>query len=229
MYIKTTLVWGKVTVYLTPVLKVFSVPSTILQSLLQLEHTISFWTSLLPRLLFLPAADLNQLMSTLDVAVAAPEDHFTPQKNKSTSSSRALESISFFATPLVQAGDVLTVSPSDPDTFFPLLCSRVDILQLSSEKLRTGLVDCQTTIADIFQSLGIEAKLLRDNLSSDPGLTYIPLRSTWERIAWVKASLADALHSVLPAFKKSPHLFFIRTFTILSPLHWLLRFPKFMY
>ena len=56
-------------------------------------------------------------MSTLDVAVAVPKDNFTPQKNKSTSSSRALESISFLDTLLVQADDVLAASPSDPDTF----------------------------------------------------------------------------------------------------------------
>lgn len=82
LFIKKNLVWGKVTVYLTPVLKVFSVSSAILQSLLQIEHTITFWTSLLSCLPFLPAADLNQLMSTLDVAVAAPKDHFTPQKKQ---------------------------------------------------------------------------------------------------------------------------------------------------
>ena len=87
-------------------------------------------------------------MSTLDVAVTVPKDHFTPQKNKSTSFSRALESISFLATPLVQADDVLAVSPSDSETLFPLFCSRIDMLQLSSEKLWTGLVDCQTTIVD---------------------------------------------------------------------------------
>ena len=50
VYIKTPLIRGKVTVYLTPVLKVSSVSSTILQSLLQLERTVSFWTSLLPHL-----------------------------------------------------------------------------------------------------------------------------------------------------------------------------------
>ena len=66
---------------------------------------------------------------------------------------------------------MLAVSFSDPDTFFPLLCFRVDTLQFSSEKLMTELVDYQTTIADTFQSLGIEIELLRDNLSSDPGLT----------------------------------------------------------
>ena len=69
IYIKTPLVRGKVTVYLIPVLKVSSVSSTILQPLLQLERTVSFWTSLLPRIHSLPVADLNQLMSTLDVVV----------------------------------------------------------------------------------------------------------------------------------------------------------------
>ena len=51
------------------------------------------------------------------------------------------------------------------------------MLHLSSEKLRTGLVGCQTTIADTFQSLGIEVGLLRNDLGSDPGLTDVPLRS----------------------------------------------------
>ena len=89
-------------------------------------------------------------MSTLDVAVAVPPNHFTPQKRKSTAASRALDSTTFLATPLLQADDVLAVS-SDSDTLFPLLCSRIDMLHLSSEKLRTGLVDCQTILADFFQ------------------------------------------------------------------------------
>ena len=183
VYITTPLVWGKVTVYLTPVLKVSSISSTILQSLLQLERTVSFWTSLLPRISFLPAADLNNLISTLDAAVAVPPNHFTPQKSKSTAASRALDSISFLDNPLVQADDVLAVSSSDPDTLFPLLCSRIEMLHLSFEKLRTGLVDCQTILADSFQSLGIKVELLRDHLGSDPRLTDVHLRSVWEGIA----------------------------------------------
>ena len=142
-------------------------------------------------------------MSTLDVAVAVPPNHFTPQKRKSTAASRALDSTTFLATPLLQADDVLAVS-SDSDTLFPLLCSRIDMLHLSSEKLRTGLVDCQTSLADSFQSLGIEVELLRDNLGSDPGLTDVPLRSAWEGIAWVKASVADALKSALPVLQNIP-------------------------
>ena len=51
------------------------------------------------------------------------------------------------------------------------------MLHLSSEKLRIGLVGCQTTIADTFQSLGIEVGLLRNDLGWDPGLTDVPLRS----------------------------------------------------
>lgn len=53
VYIITPLVRGKVTVYLTPVLHISSVSSSIVHSLLQLECTVSFWTSLLPRLLSL--------------------------------------------------------------------------------------------------------------------------------------------------------------------------------
>jgi len=149
IYIKTHLVRGKVAVYLTPVLKISSVFSTILQSLLQLERTVSFWTSLLPRLPSLSAADLNQLISTLDVALVVPTNHFTPQKSKSTSSSRDFQSVPFLSTLLVQADDVLALS-SSPDTLFPLLCSRIDMLHLYSEKLRTGLVERQTMLADSF-------------------------------------------------------------------------------
>ena len=79
------------------------------------------------------------------------------------------------------------------------------MLHLSSKKLRTGLVDCQTIIEDTFQSFGIEVELLRDNLGSDPGLIDVLLRSTWEGIAWVKASLANALHTALPALKKNSY------------------------
>ena len=53
---------------------------------------------------------------------------------------------------------------------------------VSSEKLRTGLVDYQKKITDTFQPLGIEVELLRDNFGSDPGfgLTDAPLHSAWE-------------------------------------------------
>ena len=41
-------------------------------------------------------------------------------------------------------------------------------------------------------------ELLGNNISSDPGLTDILLRYAWEGIAWVKASIADALQTALP-------------------------------
>ena len=132
-------------------------------------------------------------------SMVAKKDHLTPYKNKSTtSSSSALDAISFLTTPLVQAVDVLAVSPLDPDTLFPLLFFRIDMLQLSSKKLRTGLVDYQKTFADIVQSLGIKVELLRDNLGFDPGFTDVFLCSIWESIFWVKSSLSDALQTALP-------------------------------
>lgn len=79
------------------------------------------------------------------------KDHLTPHKNKrTTSTSVALDSRSFLAIPSVLVDGGLVVSPSDLDTLFPLLCSRIDMLHVSSEKLRTGLVDCQKQITDTF-------------------------------------------------------------------------------
>ena len=66
---------------------------------------------------------------------------------------------------------------------------------VSSEKLRTGLVDCQKKITDTFQPLGIEVELLRDNFGSYPGLTDAPLRSAWEGISLVKSSISGALQT----------------------------------
>ena len=139
-------------------------------------------------------------MSTLGVAVAVTKKHLTLHKNKSSKSLVVgLETILFLTTPLVQADDILDVSPLDPDTLFPLLCSRIDMLHLSSKKLCTGLADCH-----IFQSLEIEVELLRNNLASDTGLTDTSLRSTWEDISWVKYSLSDALQTVVQALKNIP-------------------------
>lgn len=96
IYIKTLLVRGKVTVHLTSVLGVTSVSSSIISSLLQLEHTVFFWTSLLHRLPLLLATDLNKLMFTLDVIVIVKKYHIIPRKDKSTRlSSVALDSIYF--------------------------------------------------------------------------------------------------------------------------------------
>ena len=50
VFIKKPLVRNKVTVYLIFVLLLPSVSFSIVQSLLQLERTVSFWASLLPRL-----------------------------------------------------------------------------------------------------------------------------------------------------------------------------------
>lgn len=66
-----------------------------------------------------------------------------------------------------------------------------------------GLVDCQKT-ADTFHSLDIEVELLRDNLGFDPGLTNVPLHSTWEGISWVKSSLVDTLQTALSALQETP-------------------------
>ena len=74
-----------------------------------------------------------------------------------------------------------------------VLSYRIDMPYVSSEKLRTGLVNCQKKITDTFQPLGIEVDLLRDNFGSDPGLTDAPLHSAWEGISLVKSLLSGAL------------------------------------
>ena len=102
---------------------------------------------------------------------------------------------------MIQADDVLVVFFSDPDTLFPLFCSRIDMLHLSSEKLRKGLVDCQKNLHYTFQSLGIEVELLRDSPGYDPSSTDAPLRSIWRVIFWVKYFLSDALQIALYLLK----------------------------
>ena len=81
-------------------------------------------------------------MDTFDIDVLVKRDHIIPYKNKFLPSSLMnLQSLSFTSSPLVQADDTLVISPSDPDTFFSLLCSRIDSLYVSIEKLRKGGVE----------------------------------------------------------------------------------------
>ena len=92
------LVRGNVTVYLTLVLNVTSVSSSIVHSLLHIERVVSFWSSLFPRLLSLPTTDLNQLLFDLDVVVIVKKDHLIPNKNKSTTPTLVVfDSISLLA------------------------------------------------------------------------------------------------------------------------------------
>ena len=104
---------------------------------------------------------------------------------------------------MVQTDDILAVFPSDPDTLFTLLHSRIDMLHLSSENLRKGLVDCQKNFTNTFQPLVIEVKRLRGNICSEPCLTGALLHSTWDNISWVKSLLSSALQTVLLSLKTS--------------------------
>ena len=95
-----------------------------------------------------------------------------------------IQSLSIVAFSLVQADDELVISTSNSDSLLPLLCSLEDTFYVSSEKFRKGVVEENLVLSSQVHSLGVEVELLGDNIGSDPGLTDIPLRSTWKGIAW---------------------------------------------
>ena len=91
-----------------------------------------------------------------------------------------LQSLSFSASPLIQADDEMVIPVSDPGSLLPLLFSRIDNLYITTEELRKGVVEKNINLAGRVQSLGAEVVLLGDHIGCDPGLTDIPLRYTWE-------------------------------------------------
>ena len=120
MYIRTPAVRNKLTGCLSPARSVFSVFVEIITALLQTDHEVSYRISLLPRLPTLLFTDLSELMKNVYLAIVVKRYHFTLHKNKSLPSSLLdLQLLSFTASPLVQANDVLVVSPSDSKTPIP--------------------------------------------------------------------------------------------------------------
>ena len=150
VYIRAATVRHNLTAYLSPALLVSSVSSDMITALLHIKRVVSYR-------LFL-------LLSTLDGVVAIRSNHLTPHKNQSLPSSMMdIQSLSFVASSLVQADDELAISASDPDSLLPILCSRVDTLYISSEKLRKGFVAEDLVLSGQVHSLGIEVELLGDN------------------------------------------------------------------
>ena len=67
-----------------------------------------------------------------------------------------LQSLSFIVSPLIQVDDVVVVSASDPDSLLPLLCSWIDNIYVSTEKLRKGVVEENHSLTGRVHSLEME-------------------------------------------------------------------------
>ena len=167
------------TVYLSPSLELTDITEDITSLLLSIERSVTVLSSLLPRLPSLPVVEVNFLVATLDLVAEIKYDNFTPQKVKSNVSYMVdLQEDSFYKTPLVHDN----LSPSKPDIFVPILCTRLDALTLVIEQLRQDFVDWNQNSTNDFHSLVVKVELLRDHLGIDCGITSVPLRSAWEEI-----------------------------------------------
>ena len=89
--------------------------------------------------------------------------------------------------------DILSLQP---ETFLPLfesLCKRVPSLQAASETLRVDSVASRRQLILHQQTFGGELTLLQDRLGCDPGLTDVPLRSSWEGISFLHSLVLESL------------------------------------
>ena len=72
------------------------------------------------------------------------------------------------------------------DLLLPLVCTRVDLLALRSEHLRSTFNNIKSSVVDDLDKLSSRVSLLQDNIGQDPGITDFPLRNPWEGILFLK-------------------------------------------
>ena len=144
-------------------------------------------------------------MDTLDVAVTVKSDHLTPHKKvpsifNDESPVVILFGISFGSGRWWDGNSCFRPWLSSSSSF---LFSRIDNLYITTEELRKGVVEKNINLAGRVQSFGAEVVLLGDHIGCDPSLTDIPLRYTWEGIAWVKASIGNTFQAASPQLQNS--------------------------
>ena len=181
--------------YMTPCLPISAVDSSIIVQLLSAARSVEVWTSLLPRLSSLPAIEIGALLSSLDLAVEERSYYTTPLKLKRPRLGQSsLKDTSFLAPPIVEHSvDILSLQP---ETFLPLfesLCKRVASLQAASETLRVDYIASRQQLILYQQTFRGELTLLQDRLGCDPGLTDVPLRSSWEGISFLHSLVLESL------------------------------------
>ena len=180
---------------MTLFLTVSDVDPTIIIQVFSAERSVEVWTSLLPCLSSLPAMEIGALLSPLDLAVEKMSYYATPLKSKRPRLGQSSRNdTSFLAPPIIDPTvDILSLQP---ETFLPLfdsLCKRVASLQAASETLRVDSVTSRQQLILHQQTFGGELTLLQDRFGCDPGLTEVPLRSSWKGISFLHSLVMNSL------------------------------------
>jgi len=68
-----------------------------------------------------------------------------------------------------------------------LCCNQVNLLSRASLNFKDSFVVSKKYL----HSLQVDLSLIRDHLGTDPGITYIPLRSTWEGIVFIRGTITN--------------------------------------
>ena len=180
---------------MTPFLPISAVDPTIILSLLSEERPVEDFTSLLPCLSSLPVVEIYALLSSLDLVVEERSYYATPLKSKRPRLGQSfLKDKSFLAPPIVDSTiDVLSLQPEIFLPLFDSLYKRVASLQVVSENFRVDSVASRQKLILLQQTFSGELTLLQDRLGCDPGLTDVPLRSSWERISFLHSLIMDSL------------------------------------
>ena len=168
---------------------------------LTIDSMVEIWSSLFPRLPSLPSSEASELVASVDMAVEGKYSFQTPSKKQ-----HATGKISLDLNDLSFAADNIAVT-QDLDGLLPLIYSHVNALNTATEQLCQGFTSSSSSIFEDVSKIHLDLSLLRDNLGSDPGLTYFPLRSAWERIAFTKDALIELSVKIMSVLQNYQPLF----------------------
>ena len=192
LFNRTPTVKSKNTVYLTPSLDV----STLAKEMLAPFWLLNAWSSLLPRFPSLPPSEVSKLVASVDMDVDLKCNLKTPSKRQRTivDSGVYLNNMSFVV-------DNIRVF-QNLDELIPILYYRVNSLNMVAEKLRQDFTVSSSSLSDDVTNMHLNIISLRNNLSSDPGLTNFTLHPVWEGISFTKDSLTELSITILPLVQK---------------------------
>ena len=193
VYIRTPLA-RKSTVYLVPSVAVDEVDPDVLLSVMYTEHTVQFWSSLVPRLPLLTLSETREFVASLDASTKHREDFLTSPKaaRKASTNVRFNFPVDLFAE----------VEDHSFATVWPLMRDR--LIALSQATITLGRVwNTSSDNPDELNGLKTELGLLRDSIgSSTGGLGDVPLRSAWEGIHFVDETVRAFVTKALPVLQQ---------------------------
>ena len=190
LYIPASSSSGKASVFIEPTLPVSSLPPSKIQSLMLEERTAEAWTSLLPRILSLPASEASSLAAVLDETSGKSTDYLSPSKLKRA---RLSASDSFHNNTFLSSVDSLLTTrlrgldPTMLDSVLPVILDHADDVANTLQLVGRAVVATSEGFSTDLSSLEVEVGLLRDTLGTDPGLAGIQLRTAWEGLQWLHA------------------------------------------